>query len=69
MSFHCIAFYYNTLRGTITYPTWGKGKSFSIVPWERDMLVPRGVDVITVIVVDDHALVFVHYCDTAIDWV
>ena len=26
------------------------------------MLVPRSVDVSTGIVVDDHALVFVHYC-------
>jgi len=51
------AIYHNTLRGTITYPTWGKGKSCSIVPWERDMLVARSVDVTTVIVVDDHAWV------------
>ena len=24
----------------LTYPTWGKGKSSSKVPWKRDMLVP-----------------------------
>jgi len=24
----------------LTYPTWGKGKSSSRVPWEKDMLVP-----------------------------
>ena len=24
----------------LTYPTWGKGKSSSKVPWETDMLVP-----------------------------
>ena len=25
----------------LTYPTWGKGKTSSKVPWERIMLVPR----------------------------
>ena len=29
--------------GKLTYPTWGKGKSSSKVPFWRDMLVPRRV--------------------------
>ena len=31
---------YNLPSRELTYPTWGKGKSSSKVPWKRDMLVP-----------------------------
>ena len=35
----------NTLPSReLTYPTWGKGKSSSKVPWDGDMLVPRRVN-------------------------
>ena len=36
-----LAKYLNTLQGTNPYPTWGKGKSSSKVPFCRDVLVPR----------------------------
>jgi len=35
----------NTLQGMDTYPTWGKGKSSSKVPFWRDMLVPWRVTI------------------------
>ena len=34
-----------TLQGTNPYPTLGKGKSSSNMPWEKDMLFPRKVRV------------------------
>ena len=56
---------WKSLTRELTYPTWGKGKSSSKVPWKRDMLVPWRVYIHTIFTFHSfESIVAVHSCYT-----